>query len=78
MVMSLIVMDSDGSRRLRAVNNLRCFTGRFTDLSDSELPDSTVTGVTYHSLRNLIRLREQFGVHMWGGSLVESMGLLLN
>ena len=54
MVMSLIMMDGEGSRSLRAANNLRCFTGRFTKLSDSELPNSTLTGVTYLSLKNLI------------------------
>ena len=52
MVMSLIVIDSDGSRILRVANNLWCFTGRFTELSDSELPSSTVMGVAYRSLRN--------------------------
>ena len=54
MVVSLIAMNSDGSRSLRAVNNTRCFTGRFTELFDSELPNSMVTGVTYRSWRNLI------------------------
>ena len=54
MVVSLIVMNSDGSRSLRVTNSLRCFTGIFTELSDSELSNSTVTGVTYLSLMNLI------------------------
>ena len=54
MVAFLIVMDSEGSRSLRVANNLRCFTVRFTELSDSELLNSTVTGVTYLSLINLI------------------------
>ena len=54
MVVSLIVMDSDDSRSLRAVNNVRCFTGMFTELPDLELPNSTVTGVAYLSLIILI------------------------
>ena len=53
-VVSLILMDRDESRSLRAVKSLRCFTGIFTELSDSELPNSTVTGVTYRSLMNFI------------------------
>ena len=47
-------MSRDGSRSLRAAKILRCFTGRFTELSDSELPNSTVTEVTYRSLMNFI------------------------
>ena len=54
MIVSLIVMNSDGSRSLRVTNSLRCFTGIFTELSDSELQNATVTGVTYRSLMNLI------------------------
>ena len=54
MVVSLIVIDSDISKNLRVANNLRCFTGIFTELSDSELQNATVTGVTYRSLMNLI------------------------
>ena len=54
MVVSLIVIDSDESRSLRAANDLRCFTGRFTELSESELLNSTVTGVTYLSLMHFI------------------------
>ena len=42
MVMYLIVTDSEGSRNLRAANNVQFFTGKFTELSDSELPNSTV------------------------------------
>ena len=53
-VVSLIVMDRDGSRSLKAVNSLRCFLGRFTELSDSEFSNSTVTGVKYRSLMNFI------------------------
>ena len=53
-VVSLIVMDRDGSKHLRAAKSLRCFAGRFTELSDSELPNSTVTGMTYRSLMNII------------------------
>ena len=34
-VVSLIVMDRDGSRSLRTTNSLRCFTERFTELLDS-------------------------------------------
>ena len=40
-------MNKEGSRILRAANSLRCLTGRFTEFSESELPNSTVTGVTY-------------------------------
>ena len=45
-VVSLIVMNKEGSRILRAANSLRCLTGTFTEFSESELPNSTVTGVT--------------------------------
>ena len=45
-VVSLIVMDKEGSRILRAANSSRCLTGRFTEFSESELPNSTVSGVT--------------------------------
>ena len=38
--------DIEGSRILKTANKLRCFTGRFTELSESKLPNSTVTGVT--------------------------------
>ena len=54
MVMSLIVTDSEGSRNLRAANNVRFFTGNVTELSDSELPNLTVMEKTYLSLMNLI------------------------
>ena len=43
--LSLVVIEADGSRSLMAMNFL-CFTGRLTDFSDSELPNSTVIGVT--------------------------------
>ena len=45
MTVSLIVMDIDWSRSLSVANNLRFFIGRFTELSGSELSNSTVTGV---------------------------------
>ena len=54
MVVLLIVMNSDGLRSLRVANTLRYFTGKFTELSNSEFPNLTVMGVTYRSLRNLI------------------------
>ena len=54
MIVSLIVVDSEGLRSLRAANSLQRFTGRFTKLSDPELPNSTMTGLTYLSLMNLI------------------------
>ena len=47
MVVSLIVMDSDESKSLRAGNNVGYFTGRCIELSELELPNSAVTGVTY-------------------------------
>ena len=43
--LSLIVIEVDGSRRLMAMKIVRCFTGRLTEFSDSELPNSTVMGV---------------------------------
>ena len=69
MVMYLIVADSEGSRNLRAANNVQFFTGKFTELSDSELPNSTVNEKT--SLQ-----RGKFWVHTWG-SLLRSTGDLL-
>ena len=45
MVLLLIMMEIDRSRILSAANNLRCFTEKFTELSESELPNSTVTGL---------------------------------
>ena len=45
MVVSFIVMEIDGSRTLRAANNLRCFTVRFTELFESGLTNSIVMGV---------------------------------
>ena len=54
MVVLLIVMDIDGSKSLRAANNVRCFTGKCTQLFESELPNSTVTGMTYLPLLNVI------------------------
>ena len=53
-VVSLIVIDKDGSRSVRTVKSLRCFTETFTELSDLELPNSTVTEVIYRSLMNFI------------------------
>ena len=53
-VVSLMVMEIDGSKTFKAANNFRCFTGRFTELSESELPNSTVTGVIYQLLTNFI------------------------
>ena len=53
-VVSLMVMEIDGSKTFKAANNFRCFTGRFTELSESELPNSTMAGVTYQSLTNFI------------------------
>ena len=53
-VVSLMVMEIDGSRIFKVANNFRCFMGRFTELSESELPNFAVTGVTYRSLMNFI------------------------
>ena len=46
-VVLLIVMNKEGSRRFRVAKRVRCLRGRFTELSESELPNSTVTWVTY-------------------------------
>ena len=43
-VVSLIVMNRNGSRSLRAANSVRYFTEILTELSDSKQPNSTVTG----------------------------------
>ena len=45
MTLFLMVIDAEGSRRLIARKIFLCFTGRFTEFSDSELPNSTVIGV---------------------------------
>ena len=45
MTLSLMVIDAERSRSLIARNIFLCFTGRFTEVSDSELPNSTVIGV---------------------------------
>ena len=71
MVMSLIVTDSEGSRNLRAANNVQFFTGKFTELSDPELPNSTVMEKTYLSLMNLISVAwairgSYMGGRCWG------------
>ena len=39
----LLAMDTEGLICLMAMKILRCFTGRFTELSESELPNSMVT-----------------------------------
>lgn len=49
MVVSLVMMEKEGSRILSAANSLRCFTGRLTEFSESEVPNSMMTGVTYRS-----------------------------
>ena len=51
---SLMVMEIDSSRIFKVANNNLFFTGRFTELSESELPNSTMAGVTYRSLTNFI------------------------
>ena len=45
MTLSLIVIEADGSRSLMAMKIFQCFTGRLTEFSDSELPNSTVMEV---------------------------------
>ena len=45
MNLSLMVIEVDGSSSLMAMKIFRCFTGRFTEFSDSELPSSAVIGV---------------------------------
>ena len=70
-VVLLIVMDKEGSRSFRAAKSLRCLTGRFTELSESELPNLTVTGVT-HPLMNFISAAcAILRAYVEGGSLVE-------
>ena len=54
MTLSLMMIDADGSRSLMAMKIFLCFTGRLTEFSDSELPNSTVIGVTWRLLVNLI------------------------
>ena len=41
----LMVMETEGSKSLIAMKICLCFNGRFTEFSDSELPNSTVIGV---------------------------------
>ena len=53
MTLPPIVTVPEGSRSLRAVNILRCFTGRFTIFSEPELTNSIVTRVIYGLLRIL-------------------------
>jgi len=45
MTLSFMVMEADGSSSLIAMKIFRCYTGRFTEFSDSELLNSTVIGV---------------------------------
>ena len=45
-MVSLIVMEIEGSIIFSAANSLQFLTGRFTELSESELPNIMVTGVT--------------------------------
>ena len=40
MTLSLLVMEAAGSMSLIAMKIFLCFTGRFTEFSDSELPNS--------------------------------------
>ena len=54
MTLSLIVIKADGSRSLMAMKICRCFTRRLMEFSDSKLPSSTVMGVVYRLLVNLI------------------------
>ena len=80
MMLSLIVMVIDGSKLLRAANNLRCFTGWLTELSGSELPNSTVMGmeVAYLSLKNFISAAWKIYRSYVGVSLVEVSECLLD
>lgn len=43
--LSPMMMDAEGSSRLRTIKILQCFTGRFTVLPESELPNAMMTGV---------------------------------
>ena len=45
MTLFLIVMEADMSSSLMAMKIFRCFTGRFTEFSDSKLSNSTVIRV---------------------------------
>ena len=67
-------MDSDESRSLRAANSLRCFTGRFTELSDLELPNSTVTGFNFVCVGNLAFMGEG---EVIGGVDVDFVGVII-
>lgn len=49
--LSPIVIVTDGSKHLIAVNILRYLTERFTVFSESELPNSMEIGVVYQLLR---------------------------
>ena len=44
--LSLMVIETDGSMSLMAMKIFLCLTERLTELSDSELPNSTMIGVT--------------------------------
>ena len=45
MTLSFIVMETEGSSSLMTIEILRCFTRKFTVLSDLELPNSTLIAV---------------------------------
>ena len=45
MILSLMVIDAERSRILITMKMFLCFTGSFTEFSDSEQPNSTVMGV---------------------------------
>ena len=53
MTFHLIVMEADRSSSLIAMKILQCYTRRFTEFSESELPNSTVIGVVLRLLINL-------------------------
>ena len=70
-VFSSMLIDVDESRSLIAVKSLRCFTGIFTVLSESELPNLMVTGVVYRLFTNLTSAacairRSRLSSRTWG------------
>ena len=44
MTLSFMVMESDGSNSFMAKKIFRCFSGKLTEFSDSEILNSTVIG----------------------------------
>lgn len=43
---ALVMMNIEGSKIYSPANSLWCFIGKFTELSESELPNPMMNGVT--------------------------------